>query len=278
MSSTASSTSPDGSFMNFLRQDSHNANSLCPSPPISPENRQRSGLIPHNRSCSDDSQGFGGVSASPAIQQNRFSPGGTPNNFAIDGRTSRSYSGDSLLSAPPNLDVDSLRTLDAPYLTTPTKPGLPIIGGNAVNRDRSYSSPSTNLRQLPIGARSPLQTSNQTLFENKVSSSWNDGPAFPSPNVHRSDSISTPGAPGDRFSSRPPRYGVNREVSPRADNFNFSSQTSYFNQTNPMQNQNHMRSQSLGVGFGGPQVFDTFHGGTSNNHDNLLNRGGMNEV
>jgi hypothetical protein len=268
--------------MNFLRQDSHHSNTFCPSSPISPVVRQPVGhaqLVRNNSSYSDDSQGVGsrGLVASPVIQQNRFSPVGTP-NFGIDSRSSRSYSGDSLLPPPPNLDSN-----DPPYVTTPTKPGLPLSGTN-INRDRSYSSPNTNMRQLPIGARSPLPPStHQALFENKISSSWNEGPGFPSPTVYRSDAMSTlGGGPGDRFSTRPPRYGVNREVSPRADNnSNFpllSSQPSYSNQTSPVPNPIHMRSQSLGVGFGGSQAFDTFQGNMSVNHNNSFNGGGMMEA
>lgn len=275
VSPTVSSTSPDGSFMNFLRQDSHNSSTFCPSSPISPVIRHNGQpqLVRHNSSYSDDSQGIGsrGLAASPVVQQSRFSPVGTP-NFALDGRTSRSYSGDSLLPPPPNLDSSNHESFN----NTPTKPGIPLGGNN--NRDRSYSSPNTNMRQLPIGARSPLPPSNQTLFENKVSSSWNEGPSFPSPNLYRSDNnMSTSNAPGDRFSSRPPRYGVNREVSPRADSFNFPSQSSYSNQTSPVSNQNHMRSQSLGVGFGGSQVFDSFQGSMPNNSNNSFNVGGMNQ-
>ena len=288
MSSTVSSSSPDGSFMNFLRQDSHSSTNFCPSSPLSPVIRQQNGqpqLVRHNSSYSDDSQGIGsrGQAASPIINQSCFSPVGAPNNFAIDARSSRSYSGDNLLPPPPNLDssVDSFRQFDndPPFATTPTKPGLPPSGGN-VNRDRSYSSPNTNLRQLPIGARSPLPPSNQqALFENKVSSSWNEGPGFPSPNVYRSDTMSNPIAPGDRFSSRPPRYGVNKEISPRGDNFNLSSQTSYYsNQTNSLQNQNHIRSQSLGVGFGGSQVFNSIQLGMSNSNNYSFDGGGMNEA
>ena len=286
MSSTVSSSSPDGSFINFLRQDSHHSNTFCPSSPQSPVIRQQNvqpQFVRNSSSYSDDSQGIGsrGQAASPIINQSCFSPLGATNNFSIDARSSRSYSGDSLLPPPPNLDssVDSFRQdNDPPFTSTPTKPGLPLSGGNA-NRDRSYSSPNTNLRQLPIGARSPLPPSNQQAsFENKVSSSWNEGPGFPSPNVYKSVTQSNPGAPGDRFSSRPPRYGVNKDISPQGDNFNLSSQTSYYsNQTNSLQNQNHVRSQSLGVGFGGSQVFNSIQLGMSNSHNNSFDGGGMNE-
>lgn len=279
MSSTVSSSSPDGSFINFLRQDSHGSNTFYPTSPISPHIRQQAGqppLVQHSSSYSEDSQGMtrGLAATSPSIPQSRNSPSGTP-NFAIDGRTSRSYSGDGFLPPPPNLEynIDSMRQFeDPPFVNTPTKP--PLSGGN-MNRDRSYSSPGTNMRQLPIGAKSPLPPTNQTLFENKISSSWNDTPGFPSPSVYRSDATSNASA-GDRFSSRPPRYGINRDVSPRADPFNLPSQSSYSNQnSSPEPSQNHVRSQSLAMGFGGSYGFDAFQGDMSNNTNNSFNERGI---
>ncbi|KAL3801546.1 hypothetical protein HJC23_000984 [Cyclotella cryptica] len=285
------SSSPDGSFRNLIRQDSNHSSNFCPSSPISPVMRPQGGsqLVRHS-SYSDDSQGLGsrGLSASPVINQSRFSPVGMHTFASLDSRTSRSFSGDSLLPAPPNLEsnFDTTRPLDqdsppSPFLhTTPTKHGISLNGGK-MNRDRSYSSPVTNLRQLPIGAKSPLPSSNHVLFENKVSSSWNDGPGFPSPHVYRSDTLSTTTAPGERISCRPPRYGVNREVSPRAESrnlssegtFNFPSQTSYHNQISSASNPNHIRSQSLGVGIGGFQTFEGFQGGALNNRNNSLGGG-----
>ena len=138
MSSTVSSSSPDGSFINFLRQDSHGSNSFCPSSPIiSPHIRQEAGqpsLVRHSSSYSDDSQGLSrGLAASPSITHSRNSPFGTPK---FDGITSRSYSDDVFLPPPPNLEhsIDSMRQFeDPPFVNTPTKP--PLRGGN-MNRDR----------------------------------------------------------------------------------------------------------------------------------------------
>lgn len=260
------SSSPDASFRNFLRQDSNHSNTFCPSSPISPVVRQQGRLpqLVRHSSYSDDSQGLGS-------QQSGYSPVGM-HTFA------RSFSGDGLLPPPPNLDSNfdiTTQYQDAPqspFVTKPSKPENPFSEVN-INRDRSYSSPGS-VRQLPIGSKSPLPPSNQVLFENKISSSWNEGPGFPSPHIYKGDSMSTSAAPGDRFSCRPPRYGGNREVSPRADPrsnlssegaFNFPPQTNYSNQSSPAPNPNHMRSQSLGVGFSGSHCSDSFPGYNRNN-------------
>ncbi|KAL3776653.1 LOW QUALITY PROTEIN: hypothetical protein HJC23_001899 [Cyclotella cryptica] len=280
------SSSPDGSFRNLIRQDSNHSSNFCPSSPISPVMRPQGGsqLVRHS-SYSDDSQGLGsrGLSASPVINQSRFSPVGMHTFASLDSRTSRSFSGDSLLPAPPNLEsnFDTTRPLDqdsppSPFLhTTPTKHGISLNGGK-MNRDRSYSSPVTNLRQLPIGAKSPLPSSNHVLFENKVSSSWNDGPGFP-PRMYTGLIHFQQPPPLGRELAAPSLW----EVSPRAESrnlssegtFNFPSQTSYHNQISSASNPNHIRSQSLGVGIGGFQTFEGFQGGALNNRNNSLGGG-----
>lgn len=259
------SSSPDsGTFMNLLQQAD---NPFCPPSPISPVFRQQS----NPQFARQNTYG-----ASPVVDNKQtFSPvGTTPASY--DGRSSQFQLGDNKgsLPPPPNLDnsfdglncigrIDNnaglfssgnLEAPQSPFVSTPIMHGNAFSGG-IMNRDRSFSSPTSRTRQLPIGAKSP-----QVLHEDKPSS-WNEGSGFPAPYVYRTDAILSP-TKGGGFSSRPPRYGGNQgAISPRAEPNQLSSDGGNFNVPSHMPPfshssvNNHMRSQSLGM-MGGASNFE----------------------
>ena len=182
----------------------------------------------------------------------------------------------------------------SPFVSTPTKHANTFNGGNS-NRDRSFSSPGPNY-QLPLGMKSPSQSSsNQILYEDRPSS-WNEGSGFPAPSIYRADAALSPGSYNDRYnSSRPPRHGGTKGPSDMQGlnsptkygrqsisdgNFNFPSPMSNAppGHMNPIgNNNNHMRSQSHGAGIGSPSFDSSAQGGHFSNR-NSFGSGGVDSL